>query len=405
MAELPVLDAVEQRVLGSLLEKQRTVPATYPLTLTALRTACNQTSSREPVSDYDDATLEEALARLRHRDLVRVVWADTGRRTLKYHQLLDQALALQPDERALMTVLLLRGAQAPGELRTRTERLHPFGDREQVETCLRRMAALPTPLVRELELRAGQHDRRWVHLVGPVPEGLGQPLSAAVSTGPDPESVLRDGPDARDARVRASYDVLAGSYAERFADELAGLPFERWLLDRAAEAASGHPIADVGCGPGHVADHVATTGAVVRAFDPSPGMVAEARRRYPGLDVAQAGVHQLLRPRDDDGWGAVLAWYSLIHLAPSELPAAIAALARVLRPRGWLVLALHAGRSLRHAEEWLGHEVDLDVVGHDPERVKASVEEAGLTVLEWYVRGPLVAREETSERLYVVATR
>ncbi|MCW2765872.1 MAG: hypothetical protein JWO11_1831, partial [Nocardioides sp.] len=98
MPDLPVLDAEEQRVLGSLLEKQRTVPASYPLTLSALRSACNQTSSRDPVVDYDDATLEQALKRLRQRELVRVGWADTGRRTLKYHQVLEERLALEPDE-------------------------------------------------------------------------------------------------------------------------------------------------------------------------------------------------------------------------------------------------------------------------------------------------------------------
>ena len=133
-----------------------------------MQTACNQTSSRDPVVDYDQPLLTEALRSLKERGLVRVVWADRGPRTLKYHQLLDERLALQPDERALITVLLLRGAQAPGELRTRTERLHQFADREQVETVLRRMAALPTPLVRELERRPGQQDRRWVHLLGPV---------------------------------------------------------------------------------------------------------------------------------------------------------------------------------------------------------------------------------------------
>ena len=88
-----VLDAVEQRVLGSLLEKQRTVPASYPLTLNALRSACNQTSSRDPVSDYDDQVLQDTLRGLKERGLVRIVWADRGPRTLKYHQTLDEALS------------------------------------------------------------------------------------------------------------------------------------------------------------------------------------------------------------------------------------------------------------------------------------------------------------------------
>ena len=112
------------------------------------------------------------------------MWADTGRRTLKYHQTLDEQLGLEPDERALLTVLLLRGAQAPGELRTRTERLHGFADRGEVEACLRRMASRSEPLVRELERRPGQQDARWVHLLGPVPEQAAErPPRPASSTG------------------------------------------------------------------------------------------------------------------------------------------------------------------------------------------------------------------------------
>jgi len=153
MTDLPVLDAVEQRVLGCLLEKQVTVPTTYPLTLNALRTACNQTSSRDPVMDLDVRAVETTARALRDRGLLRVVWADSGRRILKYHQRLDEALELAADERALVTVLLLRGAQAPGELRSRTERLHPFADRDVVDACLHRLSG--RPLVRA----AQPHDR------------------------------------------------------------------------------------------------------------------------------------------------------------------------------------------------------------------------------------------------------
>ena len=117
MSDLPVLEPEEQRILGSLLEKQTTVPASYPLTANALRTACNQTSNRDPVVDFDQQTVERTARALKERGLLRIVWSDTGRRTLKYHQILDEQLGLEPDERALLTVLLLRGAQAPGELR------------------------------------------------------------------------------------------------------------------------------------------------------------------------------------------------------------------------------------------------------------------------------------------------
>ncbi|SEC57584.1 Uncharacterized conserved protein YceH, UPF0502 family [Nocardioides exalbidus] len=179
MSELPVLDATDQRILGSLLEKQTTVPATYPLSANALVSACNQSSSRDPVTHLDQQVVERTAKSLKDRGLLRIVWSDTGRRTLKYHQILDERLALEPDERALLTVLLLRGAQAPGELRTRTQRLHDFADRGQVEECLQRMASRPHPLVRELERRPGQQDPRWVHLLGGEPEqGPGEPGAA-----------------------------------------------------------------------------------------------------------------------------------------------------------------------------------------------------------------------------------
>src|SRR4051812_39305073 len=145
---LPDLDAEEQRVLGVLLEKQVTVPATYPMTLAAVRTGCNQSSSRDPVVDYDEPAVEATLRRLKDRQLVRVVWADTGRRTLKYHQLLSDVLELDDAERALVTLLLLRGAQAPGELKARAERMHGFADRGAVELVLAGLAGRPEPLTR-----------------------------------------------------------------------------------------------------------------------------------------------------------------------------------------------------------------------------------------------------------------
>ena len=228
---LPVLDPVEQRVLGALLEKQRTVPASYPLSATALRTACNQTSSRDPVLDLDADVVEQVARALKERGLARIVWADSGRRTLKYHQTLDEVLGLDEAEAALVTVLLLRGPQAPGELRTRCERLHAFADRDAVEAVLAGLAAREEPLVQRLERRPGQQDHRWQHLLGPVAV---EEHVAPGPTGPDRESVLAGGAEQRDARVRASYDALAGAYADAFAGELDDLPFETWLLSRVA---------------------------------------------------------------------------------------------------------------------------------------------------------------------------
>jgi len=400
---LPVLDAEEQRVLGVLLEKQVTVPASYPMTLAAVRTGCNQTSSRDPIVEYDEAKVEEVLRGLKDRQLARIVWADRGRRTLKYHQLLTEVLELDDAERALVTVLLLRGAQAPGELRTRTDRLHGFADRSDVEVVLADLAARPEPLVRELPRQRGHHDARWVHLLGPVPiDDVTAPVAPAV----DRDAVLAAGSDARDARVRASYDAVAPAYADHLAEELLGKqPFETWLLDRVAAHADGGPVVEVGCGPGHVTAYLADAGADAFGLDLSPGMVAEARSRFPDGTYDVGDLRRLMRPTYGAGWTAVLAWYSLIHLAASELPDALAALTRPLLPGGWLVVALHVGSEVRHNDSWFDVTVDLDFVLHEPAAIVALVEAAGLVDIEWYHRGPIACREETTERLYVVGRK
>jgi uncharacterized protein YceH (UPF0502 family) len=392
------LDAVDQRVLGALLEKQRTVPATYPMTLNALRSACNQTSSRDPVTDYDEPMLQERLKDLKERGLVRIVWADRGPRTLKYHQLLDEKLPLDEAERALLTVLLLRGPQAPGELRTRTERLHAFADRGEVEQVLRRMAAGADPLVHELPRRPGQHDARWVHLLGPVEDDH---VAGPAPTGVDREGVLAEGSAARDAKVRAAYDAVATAYADRLAAELDRKPFDQWLLGRVAVLAGGLPVVDVGAGPGHVAAYLAAAGADASGVDLSPGMVEEARRRFPDLRFSVGDLTGLLRPPAASGWGAITAWYALVHLAGSEVAPAIGSLARVLAPGGWLALALHAGAEVHHADELMGEPVDVDFVLHDPEAVVAAMRAAGLVDVEWYLRGPLKGEVET-DRVYVL---
>lgn len=392
MTDLPVLDAEEQRLLGSLLEKQVTVPASYPLTLNALRTACNQSNSREPVTDYDEQTVEQVGRRLKDRGLLRIVWSDTGRRTLKYHQVLDEQLGLADDERAVLTVLLLRGPNAPGSLKTRTERLHTFVDREDVETTLRRMAE--RGLVRELPRRGGDRDNRWTHLLGAEPAAETPAPSIEVATGAE-----------RDERVRSSYDAVAEQYAAALGDELDALPFERWLLDRVAAHAGGGPVVEVGCGPGHVTAHLADAGADATGLDLSPAMVAEARRRFPDGSYEVGDLRRLMRPTTAPGWSVVLAWYSLIHLAPAELPAALEAISRPLAPGGLLVLALHAGTEVRHLDDWFGREVDLDVVPHEPAAVVAWMRGAGMVDVEWYRRGPVEPRGETTERLYVLARR
>jgi len=395
-----VLDPTEQRVLGSLLEKQVTVPATYPLSLNSLRVACNQATSREPVVDYDEPTVQECLRGLRQRELVRVVHGD---RVLKYHQVLSERLELADDERALVTVLLLRGPQSAGELKTRTDRLHPFADRGAVQACLAGLAGRATPLVRELPKVAGQHDPRWIHLLGPVESALAEAADAA-ALAPDREIVLAEGPEARDAKVLALWEAVAGEYAATHGDPLDPSSFDAWLLGRVAAAAGIDPVADVGCGPGAVTRVLADAGAQVTGVDLSPVMVEWARAAHPELAFEAGDLRRLMRPRLAPAWGAIVAWYAVIHLAPSELGPTLAGMARVLRPGGWLALAVHVGADLEHLETWFGVDVDADIVRFEVDEVLAAVRGAGLEVLEWYLRGP-VGQSETTPKLYVVAAR
>src|SRR5581483_9595161 len=132
-------DAVEIRVLGCLIEKQRTTPDVYPLSLNALRLACNQSTNRDPVVEYDEPTIRGALERLARRRYVRLASGHTTRAT-KYRHLLDDTLSLDGPELSVLAVLMLRGAQTPGELRQRSERLHRFADHDELQVVLDRLA-------------------------------------------------------------------------------------------------------------------------------------------------------------------------------------------------------------------------------------------------------------------------
>ena len=155
-------DAVEIRVLGCLIEKQRTTPDVYPLSLNALRLACNQSTNRDPVVDYDEATIRRALERLSFKRWVRLA-SGPGSRAAKYRHLLDDALSLDDPEIALLTVLMLRGPQTPGELKQRSERLHSFAPGELEETLEQ---LIDRELVARLPRRPGQKEERYEQLLG-----------------------------------------------------------------------------------------------------------------------------------------------------------------------------------------------------------------------------------------------
>jgi uncharacterized protein YceH (UPF0502 family) len=155
------LSSSEIRVLGCLLEKQRTTPDQYPLTLNALRLACNQSTNREPVLNYDDAVIRDALHRLERRGFVRLAGAS---RAAKYRHLLSEALPMSAGEQAVMCVLMLRGPQTPGELKQRSERMHPFAGLDGVHETLG--ALIGRALVAQLERRPGQKEERYTQLLG-----------------------------------------------------------------------------------------------------------------------------------------------------------------------------------------------------------------------------------------------
>ncbi len=163
------LSPVEARVIGSLAEKQLTTPQQYPLTLKALVTACNQTSNRDPVVAYDDAIVEDALNAMKEVGLLRFVHPGHGRSATRYRQVLDERFGLDPRGLSVLAVLLLRGPQTVGELRTRTERMADFGSLDDVGAELERLAGGPEPLARQLPRRPGQKEERWTELLAGEP--------------------------------------------------------------------------------------------------------------------------------------------------------------------------------------------------------------------------------------------
>jgi uncharacterized protein len=157
------LTAPEQRVLGCLIEKRFTTPDQYPLTLNALRLACNQSTNRDPVVDYDEATVREAAQRLSKYELARFASGHSSR-AVKYRHLAEETLGVGREQLAVLSVLLLRGDQTPGELKTRTERVIDWGSLEAVDTVLDELAG--RDYVVNVGRRPGQKEDRFAHLLG-----------------------------------------------------------------------------------------------------------------------------------------------------------------------------------------------------------------------------------------------
>ncbi len=193
----------EQRVLGCLIEKRWTTPDQYPLSLNALRLACNQSTNRDPVTDYDEATVRDAASRLSRYGLTRLA-SGHGSRATKYRHLAEDALGLGREQLAVLTVLLLRGPQTPGELKTRSERMATIASLAELEDVLGTL--IERGYAGRLERRPGQKEDRFEQLLGSEP--------AADTAAPSPAEPVTTEPDAgRDASLAGREASLAGSDA------------------------------------------------------------------------------------------------------------------------------------------------------------------------------------------------
>jgi uncharacterized protein len=196
-------DAVEIRAVACLVEKQHTTPDQYPLTLNALRLACNQATNRDPVVDYDESTLRSALDRLGQRKWTTLASWSTAR-SVKYKHLLDSALGLTEAQLALICVLMLRGAQTAGELRQRSERIHRFDSGEEVERTLAELVERELALA--LPRRPGERGQRYAHRLGEVAEEADG--GDAFAEAPPPAAPVADGLAARLERLETEVSAL-----------------------------------------------------------------------------------------------------------------------------------------------------------------------------------------------------
>jgi uncharacterized protein YceH (UPF0502 family) len=202
------LDEVAVRVLGALIEKEATTPQNYPLTLNSLVAACNQTSNRDPVLFLDEAAVSASLKELMGRNLVRQVHRNDSR-AKRYRQSLSESWSLHPAETAALCVLMLRGAQTLGEIRSRTARQFEFRDPPHVEVTLQSLMTLATPLVMQLPRQPGQKEARYAHLLSGEPRiesGDAAPAGPVEPVEPDRLEALERAVDA----LRADLAELRG---------------------------------------------------------------------------------------------------------------------------------------------------------------------------------------------------
>lgn len=205
------------------------------------------------------------------------------------------------------------------------------------------------------------------------------------------------------AALRASYDTVADEYARRFDGELAHKPFDRARLDAfAARVQGAGPVADLGCGPGHVAAYLRARGADACGVDLSPAMVARARVLHPDVAFRVGDLTALDVP--DAAWAGAVASYSLIHVPRARLAAAAREIRRVLRAGAPLFVGFHVGSEVRHLDEWWGHAVDLDFTFYETAEMADALAAAGFAVEAVEERAPYPDVEVATRRGYVLAS-
>ena len=205
--------------------------------------------------------------------------------------------------------------------------------------------------------------------------------------------------------VQRSYDRVAEEYAAEFRDEMEKKPFDRKMLDWLAEKVNGlGVICDMGCGPGQIASYLHSRGAKACGIDLSPAMVAEAKRLNPDISFQQ-GDMLALDGVEDNSFGGMAAFYSIIHIPHPRVVDALSELKRVLRTRGVLLITFHIGRETLHKDEFLGHEVSLDFHFFETEEMKGYLTEAGFEIEEAIERDPYPDVEFPSRRAYIFARK
>ncbi len=204
--------------------------------------------------------------------------------------------------------------------------------------------------------------------------------------------------------LQHSYDTIAEDYVEQIFHELEHKPLDRELLNRFAAQVHGlGPICELGCGPGHVARYLHEQGADVFGLDLSPRMVALARQLNPGIEFHQGNM--LALEAEDEAWGGLVAFYSIIHIPREQVPGALQEFRRVLRPNGLLLLAFHVGQETLHRDEWWGKAVSVDTFFFRPNEMKVYLDTAGFEIEDIIERPPYADVEYPSQRAYIFARK